>query len=139
MRALQQILFAMPQRLKLFTVDDSPQVVKRIHLLVNDVDGGDFLGNAHSMGDALQLIDDLRPDVVILDIQLDKTNPVENGINLLQEVKKRFPVITVIMLSNFSMVPYRKKCLQLGADYFFDKSAEFEKIPAVLKNLINTN
>jgi DNA-binding NarL/FixJ family response regulator len=139
MRALQQILFAMAPRLKLITVDDSPQIVRRIHLLVNDVDGVDFLGNACSVGDALQLLDDLRPDVVILDIQLNKINPVENGISLLQEVKKRFPVITVIMLSNFSMVPYRKKCLQLGADYFFDKSADFEKIPAVLKDLIDAN
>jgi hypothetical protein len=36
------------------------------------------------------------------------------------------------MLTNFAHEQYRQKCLQLGADYFFDKSTEFEKVLSVL-------
>ncbi|HRJ31090.1 MAG TPA: response regulator transcription factor [Cyclobacteriaceae bacterium] len=121
------------------TVDDSPYLVRRIHLLMNDIEGVDFLGNASTLPDALRLMDDLKPDVAIVDIQLDKKNPDENGISLLKTAKEMFPELTIIMLTNFSMAPYRKRCLQLGADFFFDKSVDFEKIPSVLKKLITTN
>ncbi len=127
------------KRLKLITVDDSPYLVKRIHLLVNDVEGVDFLGNASTVNDALRLMKDLKPDIAIMDIQLDKINPDESGISLLTKAKKMFPDLTIIMLTNLYMAPYRSRCFQLGADYYFDKSVDFEKIPDVLINLLNAN
>jgi hypothetical protein len=41
----------------------------------------------------------------------------------------------VIMLTNYPYPQYRKKCLGLGADYFFDKSTEFEKVTELFKQL----
>ena len=40
-----------------------------------------------------------------------------------------------MILTNFPYPPYRKKCADAGADFFFDKSTEFDKIPEVLKKL----
>ena len=41
------------------------------------------------------------------------------------------------MLTNYPYPQYRKKCMNGGADYFFDKSTEFNKITEVLKPLMN--
>jgi DNA-binding NarL/FixJ family response regulator len=41
----------------------------------------------------------------------------------------------VIVLSNYSSRQYRRKCLQSGARFFFDKSAEFHKVAEVLRSL----
>jgi hypothetical protein len=39
------------------------------------------------------------------------------------------------MLTNYPYPQYREKCEELGADYFFDKVAEIEEIPKVIKEL----
>jgi DNA-binding NarL/FixJ family response regulator len=43
---------------------------------------------------------------------------------------------TVIVLTNFAYPQYRKRCLQNGAEFFFDKSTEFEKVGEVLQGLM---
>jgi hypothetical protein len=42
----------------------------------------------------------------------------------------------VIILTNYGQAQYRKKCLESGATFFFDKSSEFEKVADVLQRLV---
>jgi DNA-binding NarL/FixJ family response regulator len=51
-------------------------------------------------------------------------------------ILKNEPVPLVIILTNYSYPKYWKKCMDLGADFFFDKSAEFEKVTEVCEQLI---
>lgn len=62
--------------------------------------------------------------MVILDIWM----PEESGIEVLQNIKLRERVPIVIILTNYSYPQYRKRCLELGADYFFDKSTELDRM-----------
>jgi YesN/AraC family two-component response regulator len=73
----------------------------------------------------------LRPDVVILDIRM----PENNGIQVLEAIKKSAAAPVVIMLTAFPYPQYRKKCLEAGAEYFFDKATEFEQVAEVLKKI----
>jgi hypothetical protein len=43
------------------------------------------------------------------------------------------------MLTNYPYPQYRKKCMELGADYFFKKSTEFENVMETLKQLIQNS
>jgi DNA-binding NarL/FixJ family response regulator len=70
--------------------------------------------------------------VVILDIQM----PDASGIAVLAHIKKESPRTIVIMLTNFPLPPFRKCCPKAGADYFFDKSTEFEKVIEVLRSKV---
>jgi DNA-binding NarL/FixJ family response regulator len=54
---------------------------------------------------------------------------------VLQALKKMNPAPRVIMLTNYSSDLYRKKCTALGADFFLDKTTEFDKIPDIFKRL----
>jgi DNA-binding NarL/FixJ family response regulator len=45
------------------------------------------------------------------------------------------PAPKVIMLTNFSYIQYRKKCEDIGCEFFFDKSSEFDKIPEALEQI----
>jgi len=69
---------------------------------------------------------------VILDIRM----PGGSGIDVLEDIKKINAAPIVIILTNYPYPQYRKKCMAAGADYFFDKSSEFEKVTEVLKKLI---
>ena len=73
----------------------------------------------------------LRPDVVILDIRM----PGGNGLQALERIKASDSAPMVIMLTAFPYPQYRKKCLELGAEHFFDKSTEFEQVAQVLQQL----
>ena len=64
---------------------------------------------------------------MILDVRL----PRGNGVEVLQNIKKDRPNTKVIILTNYP--EYRGKCIELGADYFFDKLTEFEKVTEVVK------
>jgi DNA-binding NarL/FixJ family response regulator len=85
------------------------------------------IGNAETIMSALDLIEQEVPDVVILDIQLKADAPA-NGIHLLVILRERYPAMKVIMLTNMTAPQYRTTCMELGADYFFDKSNDFDKI-----------
>jgi DNA-binding NarL/FixJ family response regulator len=61
--------------------------------------------------------------------------PGGSGIQVLETIRKEKPAPLIIMLTNFTHEPYRQRCFKLGADYFFDKSSEFEKVKEILENL----
>jgi len=64
--------------------------------------------------------------------------PGGSGIDVLESLKKHpFPPI-VIMLTNHVDRQYRKKCLNNGASFYFDKSTEFHRVAEVLQNLMET-
>lgn len=112
-------------------------MVERIKLLLHDLEGIQHVGNARNVASAWYLIEEYKPDVMILDIKLEDHMPGQNGLTLLSLVRNHYPQTTVIMLTNLSMPEYRDNCMRLGADYFFDKSEDFEKIPETLYNIIH--
>lgn len=122
--------------LKIVTVEDSPIVVERIQSMLIEMDYVEFLGNAKNVATALDLIDLHKPDVAILDINLEEDMPQANGINLLIELRAKYDEMIIVMFTNLVDSHYRNTCMIIGADYFFDKSNDFEKMLDMLRELI---
>jgi len=118
--------------MRVFIVDDSAIVRSALLTLLSSLDDVELVGEASSGQAALESIRRLKPDVVILDIHM-ADGP--NGIRILEQIKKDDDPPVIVMLTNYSFEQYRRKCLEAGADFFFDKSTEFEKVPEVLKAL----
>ena len=117
--------------MKVFIADDSKVLRERLTEMLSDVPGLEIVGCAQDVSEALSHIKKLNPDVVILDIRM----PGGSGMDVLQDIKREHHAPTVIMLTNYPYPQYRKKCLGLGADYFFDKSTEFEKMTELVKQI----
>jgi len=118
--------------MKIFVVDDSAEVRKRLIALLSEIQGIEFLGQAEDSLEATILIREFKPDAVILDICM----PGISGINVLQSIKRNGEGPIVIMLTNYPYPQYRKKCLEAGAEFFFDKSTEFHRVTEVLEQLV---
>ena len=114
---------------KVFVADDSPIVRERLISLLTELPNVEVVGETGVALDAIDSIRRLKPTAVVLDISM----PGGGGMSVLETIKKDDEAPLVIMLTNFSNEPYRRRCLQLGADYFFDKSSEFEKVIQVLR------
>lgn len=121
--------------LKIITVEDSAIILSRMKSLLSDISGVDFLGNASTVPEALALIKTGRPDVAILDIHLG--SPDGNGIDLLLLIRRIYPTMIVIMLTNMTEPFYRTQCEKAGADFFLDKSNEFDRITDTLTRIID--
>lgn len=109
-------------------VEDSPIVRERLISLIGEVPNVAIVGQAEEGLKAAELFDQLRPDSVILDIQL----PGINGMELLVRFKKAHPACVVMVLTTYAFKEFRRRCLAAGADYFLDKATEFERVPQVL-------
>ena len=121
----------MHRPLTVFLVDDSPLVRERLGALLAKVDGVQIAGSAEDAIAAARGIRRCKPDVVVLDISM----PGGNGIALLATIKELKPSPLAVMFTNFPYPQYRDECSRLGADYFFDKTFEFEKIIDTIDHL----
>jgi DNA-binding NarL/FixJ family response regulator len=109
-------------------VDDSLLVLERIISMLEGAENIEFVVHAGTCKEAMSVLDDLQPDYILLDIHL----PDDNGMNLLKFVREKYKKMLVFMMTNQATPQYREACRQLGATRFFDKSLDFDLIPAAL-------
>jgi CheY-like chemotaxis protein len=118
-----------------YIVDDSQAVRERLVGMISEVDGTTLAGATGDPREAVKAIRRLHPDAVILDIRM----PGMNGIQVLREIKQGPRAPMVIMLTNYPFEQYRRECTEAGADYFLNKSTEFEKINEILARVVHQN
>lgn len=118
--------------MKVFIVDDSDILRERIRSILSDIRRVEIIGEAEDALQAKEFLKSHVPDVVILDIRM----PKGSGIDVLEMIKKEKPSVKVIVLTNYPYPQYRKRCLELGAEYFLDKSTEFERLPEIFQTFI---
>ena len=107
--------------LRVFVVEDSAPIRQRLEAMIAQA-GAAPAGHATGVAAAIQAILEMRPELVILDVQLADGA----GFDVLRAVRNQAPDIDVYLLSNFAAYPYRQLAERLGAKGFFDKSREFD-------------
>ena len=123
----------MTSKLSVYIADDSELVRERLQAQLSEMDGIDLVGQCGDALTAIEAIGRLNPDVVIMDIRM----PGAKGTQALTAIKQGERPPVVIMLTAFAYSQYRIKYLAAGADYFFDKTTEFDGVFAVLERLLN--
>ncbi|MBI2812704.1 MAG: response regulator [Opitutae bacterium] len=118
--------------LPVLLVDDSGPVRQRIRSLVEETQAATVIGEAAIAGTALALFQAHAPAAVILELGLAGAS------GLLAEIKRLSPACVVIMLGSSESTECRDFCLRRGADHYFSKHKEFERVPEVLRELHST-
>jgi DNA-binding NarL/FixJ family response regulator len=123
------------KKMKMMIVDDSVLIRERIVSMFKDNNQIEIIGEAENSNEAMSIFSEFAPEIVILDIRL----PGENGIEVLNKIKKEAETTIVIILTNFPYSQYRIKCEESGADYFLDKSNAFDTIESIFREIIENN
>ncbi|NWF76115.1 MAG: response regulator transcription factor [Nitrospirae bacterium] len=121
--------------MKVLIADDSAEIRKRLSNMILNIQKVDLIEQADNVEEAIQIIQNSKPDVVILDIQMSGGN----GIDVLSTITKKNNYPVVIMLTNYPYPQYRDLCFEYGADFFFDKSDEFEKVSEIFLHISLTS
>jgi DNA-binding NarL/FixJ family response regulator len=116
--------------IRVLIVEDSDLVRDRISRALMELSNVEIVGEAVNAKDAVRLGALHKPNVIILDIKLQGDY---NGLFALEELKAAHPFIKTIVFTNFPEAAYKNKALELGADYFFDKSKEFDNVIKLFK------
>ena len=114
---------------KIIIADDHSMIREGLKQLL-ELDGDiQVIGEAGNGVECLELLKTVTPDVVLLDINM----PVMNGIEVLQEIKKKNISVKVLVLTVHNEVEYLLKAVDIGVDGYIMKDAE----SAELKKAIN--
>lgn len=113
--------------------DQDVAITERIKLILEDEAAIEFMGAPRNLESTIELIGEKHPDVVILDINIGQDTSVDGIMKLLITMRLRFPDLIIMVLSN--SVHSRLNCMAYGADYFFDKSYDFNRIPEVIREI----
>ena len=120
------------KKMRVFITDDSKIVVERMTDLLKEVSGVEVVGQSGNALDAVLSIQETNPDAVILDLQM----PGGSGLDVLKAIRRGHPGVQVLICTNYPYQQYRDQCMAAGANYFLDKSADFDKIPTIFRQLI---
>ncbi|NJD22478.1 MAG: response regulator [Melioribacter sp.] len=112
-------------------VDDSPSLRKDLKKLLQPLKNVKVIGEAVDSDGAIRQCNQLSPDFIILDIDLKNGS----GIDVLTKIKNNSPKPTILMFTNYSNNAFRKAAMRRGADYFFDKTNDVEKLISTLIEL----
>ena len=118
--------------MRVLIADDNEAVILTLLERLASVDGVEIVATVRTIPDTLQAVIYLRPDVIVLDMSM----PGGSGVDVLEKMRKEDLRPIVIVLTNYSQWQYRKRCYQLGVQFFFDKSGEFERVADVVRDLV---
>lgn len=114
----------MSEKIGVLLVDDHAVVRKGMKFLLEDEEGLEIVGEAESGKDALALVPQIQPDLVLLDINM----PELNGIETAKILKKESPAVKILIFSMHNDPDYVFKSIESGVDGYILKNAEKEEI-----------
>ncbi len=112
---------------KVLLVDDEKDFVEMLSLRLQEA--GEKVSAAYSGKECLDILEKSSIDVVVLDIKM----PGMDGMETLQEIRKRFPLVEVIMLTGHGSTETAVEGMRLGAFDYLMKPADFDDLTTKLQ------
>jgi two-component system response regulator DevR len=116
-------------RLMVFLVEDSVPIRARLAAAISAIEGAELVGEAGTVGDAIDGIRATHPGALILDLQLADGS----GLDVLRAVHPADPALHVAVLTNYATDQHRRACIDAGAEYFLDKSSDFPRVREIVR------
>lgn len=120
-------------RTRILLVDDHPVLRKGLARMIDSKEGFVVCGEASTAIEALALIRDLKPHLIIVDIGL----PGASGIELTKSIRSEFPNLPVLILSMHDEALYATRALRAGAMGYIVKQDAIDNIATALQETLN--
>jgi DNA-binding NarL/FixJ family response regulator len=118
--------------MKLLIIEDSEHIRASFVSLMECIPSIDCICTAVSLFDAMHCVSKFSPSIDALDLHL----PDGFGTELINQIQHLASDVRIAVLTNDASEFNRKICLSLGANWFFDKSTEFEMFLDVVRTML---
>lgn len=122
-----------PAKAKIFIVDDHPILRQGLALLINQEDDIITVGEASDATEAMQGIEKVKPDLVLMDISLEGTS----GIELTKNILVKQPDLRVLVISMYDESVYVDRALQAGAKGYLMKREVTDHIITAIRKVMS--
>jgi len=112
-------------------VEDSVLTAEQLRELIRSVPFSIDVETIVSEREALDALDDMQPDIIVLDLKLRQGS----GFNVLRKVAALKSKPATIVLTNYALPKYRELALLTGADFFLDKALDFKSLPGIIETI----
>ena len=119
--------------IRLLLVDDHHIVLDGIKALLDEVEGFDCIATADNGQKALDMLNVFDVDVVLMDIDM----PVMNGMEATKRIKKEYPKVRVISLTQHSERGMVQKLLDCGSDGYLLKNIAQDELTTAIRRVYN--
>jgi DNA-binding NarL/FixJ family response regulator len=115
--------------IRLVLCDDQEIVTEGMQLILSTVPEFEVVGVAHDGAEAVDLVAEQRPDVVLMDLRM----PIMNGIQATRKIQEQYPDTRVLVLTTYDDDGWVFDAIRAGADGYLLKDTPREQIIAAIK------
>ncbi len=115
--------------IRLILVDDQSLIRRGLRALLSTDPDLEVIGEGENGRDAIDLVANLQPDIVLMDIRM----PIMDGVVATREICQRFPQAKVLVLTTFDDTEYVSQALQAGASGYLLKDTPFEELTQAIR------
>ncbi|HSQ27541.1 MAG TPA: response regulator transcription factor [Anaerolineales bacterium] len=119
--------------IRVLIADDHPIVRQGLEIVINSQTDMKLVGQAINGEEALTLVRELKPDVIVMDLKM----PVKNGLVAIQELKKSDPGLPILVLTSFSDEEMVISAIQLGANGVMLKDSAPEQLINSIRDVVH--
>jgi DNA-binding NarL/FixJ family response regulator len=118
--------------IRILVADDHPMIRKRIRQIISEEADMEVCCEASGGWEALDLLKEQEPDLVILDINM----PDLSGLETLTKIRALYTHLPVLMLTALSEGMYSTKAMKAGASGFISKESAGEELVKTIRQII---
>lgn len=122
-------------KIKILIVDNLPHVRQGLRTVLQLIDDLEIVGEAANGLEAVQLAEQFRPDVVVMDLEM----PVMDGFEASRQLKERYLAGGVVVLTIHGNRQAREWAIKAGVDAFIEKGATIETLVEAIREVCRTN
>jgi two-component system, NarL family, response regulator DegU len=117
--------------LKIGLVDDHRLFRKSLALLIDSIERAEVVLQAGNGKELMEQLETIPVDLVLLDIQM----PEMDGFETCKQLRKHYPDVKILIISQLTTKESIHRVMELGANGFFSKDAEPEKLEKAIKDI----
>ncbi|RED66293.1 LuxR family two component transcriptional regulator [Cohnella lupini] len=122
-------------KIRILLVDDHQIVLKGISFFLSMQTDFELVGEAHNGQEAVELVGELQPDIVLMDLNM----PIMDGIEASKLIGERYPGVKVLVLTSFSDRSHIVPALQTGAIGYMLKEVEPDQLVEAIRSAYKGN
>lgn len=118
---------------KILVAEDNPTFRENLKNYIKSNFSAIVAVGAKNGNEGLNSIEDMQPDLIFMDIKLQK----DNGLELNRKIKAAYPHVKIAIFTQYDEDEYQQAAYQFGADYFISKlSSDTKEIIRIIKSVI---
>jgi DNA-binding NarL/FixJ family response regulator len=119
--------------IKVLLVDDQMMIIEGLKAILNQDPNIEVIGHANHGEEALLKTNQLKPDVILMDIRM----PLLNGVMATKKIKEKFPFIKILILTTFDDDAFIIEAMKYGASGYLLKDTPSHRLIQAIRDVLD--